>query len=290
MACLLQPECNFLHGYFRCWLLVEEVDVEVKITSMQGTHIFRRDRIYTADKMYWMEHQTLPTPHYHQENEGFPRDRRKNGPHTQPTSSQYRPTQLDTNPKVRKDNAAEKRKRVVPTRRFRPSAAPKPNETATEPPATVFKAPEDPENRTPPLEKAPVCKSTPWPGAGRMSGNLFEDRNWLLPPNYLNNDCKKATSPKSNIKEEPKTGEQEKCEWEPDCPFCKDQEKDDWDGKHQVNSKRFHPHQKYRDYKPDECKTWTIKRPRTHRNLPRRCNLVNMHLKQKSNGKQRWKD
>ena len=45
MACLLQPECNFLHGFFRCKLPVEVVDVEVKITSMQGTHIFRRDRM-----------------------------------------------------------------------------------------------------------------------------------------------------------------------------------------------------------------------------------------------------
>ena len=39
MACLLQPECNILH-FFQ----VEVVDVEVKITSMQGTHIFRRDQ------------------------------------------------------------------------------------------------------------------------------------------------------------------------------------------------------------------------------------------------------
>ena len=44
MACLLQPECNFLHRYFRCWLPVKVVDMEVKITSMQGMHIFRRDR------------------------------------------------------------------------------------------------------------------------------------------------------------------------------------------------------------------------------------------------------
>ena len=29
------------------------------------------------------------------------------------------------------------------------------------------------------------------------------------------------------------TGEQEKCGWGPDYPFCKDQEKEDWDGKHQ---------------------------------------------------------
>ena len=44
MACLLQPECNFLHGFFRCRVPVEVVDVEVKIMSMQETHIFRRDR------------------------------------------------------------------------------------------------------------------------------------------------------------------------------------------------------------------------------------------------------
>ena len=44
MACQLQPECNFLHGYFKCKLPVEVVDVEVKITSMQGTHLYKRDQ------------------------------------------------------------------------------------------------------------------------------------------------------------------------------------------------------------------------------------------------------
>ena len=76
-----------------------------------------------------------------------------------------------------------------------------------------------------------------------MSGNLFKDRNWLLLPNYLNDDSKNATgitSPKPSIKEEPKIGEQsiispkaEKCSWGPNCPFCKNQDKEDWDGKHQ---------------------------------------------------------
>ena len=89
----------------------------------------------------------------------------KMGPIPQPASSQYRPPQPDTNPKVRKDNSVEKRKRVAPTKRFRPNAAPKPGETAMQPPVTVFKVPEAPENRPPSLEKAQVCKSTPWPGA-----------------------------------------------------------------------------------------------------------------------------
>ena len=44
MVCLLQPECNFLYGSFRCKLPVEVVDMEVKVTSMQGMHIFKRDR------------------------------------------------------------------------------------------------------------------------------------------------------------------------------------------------------------------------------------------------------
>ena len=37
---LLQPECNFLHGFFRCKLPVEVVDIEVKVTSMQRMRTF----------------------------------------------------------------------------------------------------------------------------------------------------------------------------------------------------------------------------------------------------------
>ena len=80
-----------------------------------------------------------------------------------------------------------------------------------------------------------------------MSGNLFEDRNWLLPPNYLDNDKENktvnelkavtnVTSPKSQIKEEEfKTGEQptEKYGWGPGFPFCKSQEQMEEQGKMQ---------------------------------------------------------
>ena len=54
------------------------------------------------------------------------------------------------------------------------------------PPVTISKAPTNikpqvqegtSENRPPPLEDASVCESTPWPGAGKISGNLFEERN-----------------------------------------------------------------------------------------------------------------
>ena len=203
--------------------------------------MFRRDRNMQLIKCIPWNTRFHPHPTIIKKMKTFLEVEGKMGLIPQAASSQYRPPQPDTNPQVRKDNAVQKRKRVAPTKRFRPSTAPKPNETAMQSPSTVSKAPEDSENRPPPLEKAPVCKGNPWPGTGRISWNLFEDRNWLIPPNYLNNDHKKATSPKSTKKEEPKTDEQEKCGWGPDCPFCKDEEKEDWDGKHQSQLQNIPP-------------------------------------------------
>ena len=79
-----------------------------------------------------------------------------------------------------------------------------------------------------------VREDTPWPRAGKMSGNLFEERNWVLLKDYLAIESKKenATVEKPSPKEEPKTGVQtssqieEKCGWGPNCPFCKAQKKD----------------------------------------------------------------
>ena len=207
-----------------------------------------------------MEHKTPTHPTIIKKMKTFLEVEGKMGPIPQPASSRYRPPQLDTNPKVRKDNAVEKRKRAAPTKRLRPSTAPKPGEAAAQPSVTASRVPEAPENSPPPLEKAQVCESTPWPGAGRMSGNLFEDRNWLLPSNYLNTDCKNAASPKSPIKEEPKTGEQstslnaEKCGWGPNCPFCKNQEKEDWDGKQQSQLQKVPPPPENRNPKQDVLK------------------------------------
>ena len=83
--------------------------------------------------------------------------------------------------------------------------------------------------------------------------NLFQEtKDWLLPPNYLNNGNKDTTdvdSPKPPIKEELKTGEQsiispkrEKWGWGPNCHFCKNQE-EDWDGNHQKQLQQNTPPQ-----------------------------------------------
>ena len=105
-------------------------------------------------------------------------------------ASQFRPQLPDTNTNIRKDNAMEKRKRATP-KMFRP---------ATLKPTTMHpslpKAPPKPQNDvldSHPLPSVPVHKSTPWAGVSKMSGNLFEDGNWLLLPNYLDNGNENIT-------------------------------------------------------------------------------------------------
>ena len=111
-------------------------------------------------------------------------------------SNQFRPPPPDINPNVRKDNVTEKRKRATHKKKFIP-ATPKPTAVC------------------PPLLEAPSLKA-------KVRMQLVS-----LVQNPL-------------LKEEPKIGEQsiispktEKCGWGPDCPFCKNQDKEDWDGKHQ---------------------------------------------------------
>ena len=98
---------------------------------------------------------------------------------------------------------------------------------------SLLQAPPKPSNSA---SSAPVTvrEDTPWPSAGKMLGNLFEEGNWLLPKDYLVTEDKKedATIAKPPLKEESKTGEQasspkeEKCGCGPNCPFCKAQKKD----------------------------------------------------------------
>ena len=144
--------------------------------------------------------------------------------------SQFRPPLPESNPNIRKGDTTEKGKRATPKKKFRPAT---PRATATFPP--LLQAPPKPSNSA---SSAPVTvrEDTPWPGTGKMSGNLFEERNWLLPKDYMVTENKREDATidtaKPSLKEEAKTGEQafsqneEKCGWGPDCPFCKAQMKD----------------------------------------------------------------
>ena len=90
-------------------------------------------------------------------------------------------------------------------------------------------------------------EDTPWPSTGKMLGNLFKNRNWLLPKNYLatenkNESATGVTSPSPPLKEKPKMDDQvisakaEKCGWGPDCPFCKSQKQEEENKQQQKTS------------------------------------------------------
>ena len=85
------------------------------------------------------------------------------------------------------------------------------------------------------LKSISTHAGTPWPRAGKMSGNLFElKRDWLIPPACTSNPPIKiepqpqglATPSAATV---PKA---EKCGWGPNCPICKNIE-EDWDGDYQ---------------------------------------------------------
>ena len=178
-------------------------------------------------------------------------------------ASQFRPPLSDTNPNIRKDNAAEKRKRAVP-KRFRP-AAPKPTIACLPLPEAPPKSTNDVPGSQPPLSvPVPVCKSTPWPGTGKMSSNLFKDRNWLLLPNYLDNGnehktenepkiAASVTSPRPPIKEEeePKmTKLQKNVSGDQIAHFVNPRRRKRKRTRH--NSKRHHPNQNYNNHKLED--------------------------------------
>ena len=128
MACILQPECNFLHGFFRCCIPVETVDVEVRITSMQGTHTIRRDRTCHIIKCNPWSTRLCPHPTIIKKMKTYLELEGKLGPKPQPQSDQFKPIQPDTNPCVRKDSkATEKRKRLIPTRKYKVKVVVRPN-------------------------------------------------------------------------------------------------------------------------------------------------------------------
>ena len=181
MACIFQAKCNFLHGHFRCLLPVEVVDTEMKITSMQGTHIFRRDRTTQLIRCTPWSSRLHPHPIVIKKMRTFLEIEGKLGPIPQSPSNQYRPHQPDTNPNIRKaTKITEKRKRVALPKRLKANIAMRSNsnEATTRPPVTIAKAPTDfknqtpsqegtPESRPPPLEDAPNYTGTPWPEAGK---------------------------------------------------------------------------------------------------------------------------
>ena len=195
-----------------------------------GDAHFRRDRMTQLIKCTPWSMRLCPHPTIIKKMKTFLEVENKMGLIPIPVpANKFRPPLPETNPNVRKSDMAEKRKRATPKKKFR-SATPK--ITTMCPP--ILEAPPKPKSST---SSVTVREDSPWPSAGKMLGNLFKDRNWLLPKNYLVTENKKedtnVASARPPLKEEPKAEEQatspkaEKCGWGPDCPFCKSQKKEE---------------------------------------------------------------
>ena len=138
MACILHPECNYLHGYLRCQPPMETVNIEVKVKTMQGIHTFRRDRTSQVIKCNLWSTRLYPSPSLVQKMRKYLELKGRLGPkskiqQTQPQltqsqevcmqQNQQRPAQQSTNPRVRKSPALKvndkRRKTVVAKRRYK---------------------------------------------------------------------------------------------------------------------------------------------------------------------------
>ena len=112
MACPLKPECNFLHRFFRCKLPVEVVDIDVKVTSMQGMHILRRDRTTQLIRCIPWTTKLHPHPNIVKMMKTFLEVENKMGPIIPALVSQFRSPLPETNPNFRKSDTTEETKRV----------------------------------------------------------------------------------------------------------------------------------------------------------------------------------
>ena len=103
-------------------LPMEVVDVEVKVMSMQGTHIFKRDRTTQLTKCIPWTTKIHPHSNIIKKMKTFLEVENKMGPSIPmpAPNSQFRPPLLETNPNICRTDKVEKRKTVSPKRKFRP--------------------------------------------------------------------------------------------------------------------------------------------------------------------------
>ena len=108
------------------WLLQMQTpgrggNIEVKITSIQGMHIFRRDRTTQLIKCTPWSMRLCPHPTIIKKMKTFLEVEGKMGLIPVPVQgNQFRPPLPETNPNVRKNDATEQRKRATP-KKFRPA-------------------------------------------------------------------------------------------------------------------------------------------------------------------------
>ena len=132
----------------------------MKVTSMQGTHIFRRDRTTQLIKCTPWSMKLCLHPTIVKKMKTLLEVENKMGPIIPVPVSQFRPPLPETFPNFRKSDTTEKRKRATPKKKFRPAT-----------PRVVMMCPPllqaSPRSNSS-ASSATVREDTPWPSTGKM--------------------------------------------------------------------------------------------------------------------------
>ena len=89
--------------------------------SMQGTHIFKRDRMTQLIRCVPWTSKLRLHPNIIKKMKTFLEVENKIGPIIPAAVSYFRPPLPETNPNIRKGDSTEKRRRASPKKRFRPA-------------------------------------------------------------------------------------------------------------------------------------------------------------------------
>ena len=140
MACIPMPEFNFVHGYFRCLLPEETMDMEVKVKMMRGIHMFRRDHTTQIISCKPWSPRLHPYPSLARRMQTYLELKGQDVSQPCPSSNQaVRPTSTWKTPVPKKalDRRQKKRSKMPIRKQFKVRLIEKPPSNTTKPEATA---------------------------------------------------------------------------------------------------------------------------------------------------------
>ena len=164
MACILIPQCNFVHRYFRCLLPEETIDMKVKVKTMKGIHTFRRDHTIQIIYCKLWSPRLCPYPSLVRRIQTYLELKGQDASQPHPSTKQaVQPTLLWKTrvPKKAVDQRQKKKRSKMPIRKqIKVRLIEKPPSNTTKPGATVTNV-----SATQTPVTKPTATSTKWPTA-----------------------------------------------------------------------------------------------------------------------------
>ena len=62
MACEISMQCNLVHRFLKCAIPGDTIDVDLKVHTLKGIHMFKKDYKSQTSKCSLWEQRYSPTP------------------------------------------------------------------------------------------------------------------------------------------------------------------------------------------------------------------------------------